>query len=127
MDDRQKKFRETTEELAQFFRRVGQIWLYEELTFLGLDPDCPSGKYRLDRLHLLQEFCARETGYHIISCKDYRIYNKLIPNAKSYYLADGDVDPNLMVNLLSRLTADEFLQVGHTMLAPIVGDVKRSG
>jgi hypothetical protein len=126
MDERQKKFRATSDELGEFFRRVGKVWIYEELAFLGLDPDCLSGKFRRDRLHLLQEFCARETGYHIISCKDYRIYNKLIPNAKRYYLADGDDDPNLMVHLLSRLTADEFLQVGQTMLAPIVGDVKRS-
>ena len=127
MDERQKKFRATSDELSKFFRQVGRVWIYEELMFLGLEPDCPSGKFRRDRLHLLQEFCARERGYHIISCKNYKIYNKFVPNAKSYYLADGDNDPQLMVDLLSRLTADEFLQVGQTMLAPIVGDVKSSG
>jgi hypothetical protein len=127
MDDRQKKFRATSDELGGFFRQVGRVWIYEELMFLGLEPDWPTGEFGRDRLHLLQDFCAREPGYHIISCKDHKLYNKLVPDARVYHLADGDDDPNLMVNLLSRLSADEFLQVGQTMLASVVRDVKRSG
>ena len=127
MDSQQKKFRDTTRELGQFFKRVGQIWIYEELMFLGIDPETLAGRFRSESLHLLQELCAKEPTFHIISCEDYKIYNKYIPNANGYYLADGDKDPSLMVDLLSRLTADEFLQVGHTMLPPIVGEIKRSG
>jgi hypothetical protein len=120
MDDRQKKFRETSEELDHFLRRVGQIWKYEELKFLDLEPSTMSGRFDSCRLHVLQEFCAVELGYHIISCKDHRVYNSLIPDANGFYLAAGDNDPKLMVDILSRLTADQFLQVGQTMLAPIV-------
>mgnify|MGYP006297933253 CR=1 FL=1 len=120
MDERQKKFRATSDELAQFFRRVGQIWKYEELKFLDLEPSTMSGVFDPCRLPLLQGFCAVEQGYHIVSCMGYKVYNKLIPDGHGFYLAAGDNDPKLMVDLLSRLTADEFLQVGQTMLAPIV-------
>jgi hypothetical protein len=124
MDERQKKFRETSEELAQFFRRVGQIWKYEELNFLDLEPSSTSGRFDSCRLHVLQEFCAVELEYHIVSCKDHKVYNRLIPDGHCFYLAAGDNDPKLMVDMLSRLTVDEFLQVGQTMLAPIVREVK---
>jgi hypothetical protein len=120
MDDRQKKFQETSDELGYFFRRVGQIRSYEELKFLGLEPSSMSGRFDYCRLHLLQEFCAVEQGYHIVSCMGYKVYNRLIPDGHGFYLAAGDNDPKLMVDLLSRLIADEFLQVGHTMLPPIV-------
>jgi hypothetical protein len=126
MDERQKKFRETSEDLDRFLRRVGQIWKYEELKFLDLEPSTMSGIFNPGRLYLLQEFCALNLNYHIVSCRDYKVYNKLVPNANSYYLADGDKDVELIVDLLSRLTADDFLQVGHTMLAPIFRDIKRS-
>ena len=120
MDERQKNFRETSDELAQFFRRVGQIWKYEELKFLDLEPSTTSGLFEFSRLQMLEEFCAVELGYHIVSCKDYKVYNRLIPDAHGFYLAAGDNDPKLMVDLLARLTTDDFLQVGQTMLAPIV-------
>ena len=120
MDERQKKFRETSEDLDRFLRRVGQIWKYEELTFLDLEPSSMSGVFDPCRLHLLQEFCAVEQGYHIVSCMGYKVYNRLIPDGHGFYLAAGDNDPKLMVDILSRLTADEFLQVGYTMLPPIV-------
>jgi hypothetical protein len=126
MDSQQKKFRDTSKELAEFFKRVGRIWIYEELMFLGIEPETLAGKFRSGRLHLLQEFCLNDPDFHIVSCQDYKIYNKYIPDANGYYLADGDNDPNLMVDLLSRLTADEFLQVGQTVLAPIVGEIKGS-
>jgi hypothetical protein len=120
MDPRQKMFREASRELQQFFKRVGQIWIFEELMFLGVEPERLTGRFRSKSVHLLQDFCAKEPGYHIISCQDYKIYNRYLAKANGYYLADGDNDPNLMVDLLSRLTADEFLQVGQAMLAPVV-------
>ena len=120
MDERQKKFQETSDELGAFLRRVGYIRSYDELKFLGLEPSSMSGLFDPCRLHLLREFCAVELGYHIVSCKDHKVYNRCIPDANGFFLAAGDNDPKLMVDLLSRLTADEFLQVGQTMLAPIV-------
>jgi regulator of sigma D len=126
MDDRQKKFRETSEELAQFFLRVGRIWKYDELKFLDLEPSSMSGLFEFRRLQLLEKFCAVELDYHIVSCMDYKVYNRLIPEAHGFYLACADNDPKLMVDLLARLTADEFLQIGNTMLAPVVRKVKGS-
>ena len=124
MDERQKKFQETSDELGAFLRRVGQIRSYDELKFLGLEPSWMSGRFDYCRLHLLQDFCDVEQGYHIVSCMGYKVYNRLIPDGHCFYLAAGDNDPKLMVDMLSRLTVDEFLQVGQTMLAPIVREVK---
>ena len=120
MESLQQKLRDSSEELYQFYNRVGRIWIYEELMFLGIEPETLTGKFRSGRLGLLQALCAKEPEFHIVSCQDYKIYNKYIPDANGYYLADGDKDPSLMVDLLSRLTADEILQVGDTMLPPIV-------
>jgi hypothetical protein len=126
MDSRQQRFRATSIELQQFFKRVGKIWLYEELVFLGIEPERLTGKFGPSGLHSLQDFCSKNPDFHIISCHDYKIFNQCKPNANSYYLADGDTDPDLMIDLLSRLTVDEYLQVGQTKVAPIVREVKCS-
>jgi len=124
MESLEKKFRDSSRELSAFYRRVGKIWMYEELMFLGLEPELLNGLFGSQASQLLLDFCTGEPGYHIVSCQGFKIYNKYMPNANGYYLADGDSDPYLMVDLLSRLTADEVQQVGHTVLPPISGDVK---
>ena len=78
------------------------------------------------RVHMLVEFCAKEPAYHIISCDDYKIYNKYLPDANSYYLADGDTDVSLVLDLLGGLSVDEFLQVGYAKFAPIFSNIKCS-
>ena len=127
MDSLQKKFREGTDELGYFLKRVGRIWIYDELKFLGIEPECLTGRFRSKSLPILLDFCASDPMYHIISCQNLRMHNKYIADANGYYLADGDNDPSLEVDLLGGLSKNEFLQVGQTVFAPVFRDIKGRG
>ena len=127
MDSLQKKFREGTDELGYFLKRVGRIWIYDELKFLGIEPECLTGRFSSQSQALLLDFCASDPTYHIISCQNLRMYNKYIPDANGYYLADGDKDPALEYDVLGGLSKDEFLQIGQTMFSPVFRDIKSRG
>jgi len=45
MDPRHKIFVQNSRDLHAFFKRVGRIWIYEELKFLGLEPQMISGEF----------------------------------------------------------------------------------
>ena len=124
MDPRRKIFDEVSDDLHAFFERVGKVWIYEELNFLDLEPDMLTGEFHSDTVQSLIDFCSVNSGYHVISSKDGKVHNKLMPDATSYYLADGDADPSLFVDFVSRLSTQDFLQVGYTMFAPVLGKVK---
>jgi hypothetical protein len=124
MDSLQRRFREGSDELVRFLKRVGKVWIYEELMFLGIVPECLTGQFSSKGVSVLLDFCAIDPTYHIISCQNLRIYNRYIPNANGYYLADGDKDSNLEYDVLGGLSKDEFLQVGHTVFAPVFRDIK---
>ena len=124
MDPRREIFREMSHELHVFFKQVGKVWIYDELKFLDLEPDMLTGEFRCDSVQSLIDFCAENREYHIISCKDGKVFNKFIPGARRYYLADRDADPDLVHDFYSRLSPDEALQVGYTMFAPVLEKVK---
>ena len=124
MDPRRKIFDEVSDDLHAFFKRVGKVWIYDELKFLDLEPEMLTGEFGSDRVQSLIDFCESNSEYHIISSVDGKVYNKFIPKARVYYLAGGDTDPNLMVDLWAGLNAQDFLQVGYTVFTPIVGTIK---
>ena len=124
MDSRRKKFDDTANEHNRFCKRVGRVWLYHILSFLDLEPDALSGHFEPRKVQTLIDFCAGNPEYHIISCNDHKIYNKYIPHANCYYLADGDHDPDLLFDFSMRLSVDELLQIGHAKFSPILGQIK---
>ena len=124
MDPRRKIFDDVSDDLHAFFKRVGKVWIYDELKFLDLEPEMLTGEFGSDRVQSLIDFCESNTEYHIISSVDGKVYNKFIPKARVYYLADRDTDPDLLLDFGSRLGVQELLQVGYTMLTPIVGTIK---
>ena len=123
MDSRRKIFDETSRELHAFFKRVGKIWIYEELKFLDLEPQMMTGEFWSGSVQLLIGFCEANPGYHIISNSDGKVFNKFIPKADVYYLADGDTDPDLMIDLWAALKVQDFLEIRHTMFTPIFGKI----
>ena len=126
MDPRREIFTKMSHDLHLFFQRVGKVWIYDVLKFLDLEPNMLTGEFWSDRVQSLLDFCNENHGYHIISCKGGHILNKFVPDANSYYLADRDADPDLVHDLCAGLSAEEALQVGYTMLAPILRHIKRS-
>jgi hypothetical protein len=124
MDPRRKIFDEISDDLHTFFKRVGKVWIYDELKFLDLEPEMMTGEFRCYSVHSLIDFCGSNPEYHIISRKDGKVYNRFMPKARAYYLADGDADPELFVDFRSRLDFQDLLQVGYTTFAPILGTIK---
>lgn len=124
MDPRRKSFEESSIALHAFFKRVGKVWKYDELRFLDLDPHMLTGQFWCDRVQSLIDFCESNKEYHIISSVDGKVYNKFVPKACHYYLADGDADPKLVFELWSGLDVQDVLQVGYAVFAPIVGTIK---
>ena len=123
MDPRRKIFDETSRELHAFFKRVGKIWIYEELKFLELEPQMMTGEFWSGSVQLLIDFCDSNPGYHIITSTDGKVFNKFIAKAHFYYLADGDTDPDLVVDLGAGLKVQELLEIRHTMFTPIFGKI----
>ncbi|MCX6107586.1 MAG: hypothetical protein NTY08_17315 [Proteobacteria bacterium] len=124
MDPRRKIFDEISDDLHTFFKRVGKVWVYDELKFLDLEPEMMTGEFRCYSVQSLIDFCASNPEYHIISRKDCKVYNKFMPEARAYYLADGDAEPELFVDFMRGLDVHELLQVGYTVFTPIVGTIK---
>ena len=124
MDPRRKIFDEVSDDLHAFFKRVGKVWIYDELKFLDLEPQMMTGEFRSDRVQSLIDFCQVNSEYHIISRRDGVFYNKYLADSGCYYLADGDKDPSLVVDFLSRLSIPGVMQVGYTMVAAVVNKPK---
>ena len=124
MDPRRKIFMEISDDLHAFFKRVGKVWIYDELRFLDLEPQMMTGEFLAHQVQSLIDFCRSNPDYHIISGFQGKVYNKFEPEARIYYLADGDADPDLLLDFGSRLGVQELLQVGYTVLTPIVGTIK---
>ncbi|MBM4252921.1 MAG: hypothetical protein FJ146_13195 [Deltaproteobacteria bacterium] len=123
MGARRQIFDVTADELQQFFKQVGKVWIYEELKFLDLEPDMMTGEFWGDKVQSLIDFCEENPKYHVISCSGRKIYNKYVPDAFSYHLADGNSDPGLFFDFESRLSIQELLQIGYTMFAPVIGKI----
>jgi len=88
-------------DISEFYRRVGLVAYYLELEWLGLVPNFCSGFFWGEDLPQLQQFCRGNPQYHIVSTTSPgRLVNKYVPGAKIYYLADGDRNPNLVLNPL---------------------------
>lgn len=127
MDSHQKKFDDTVDDHNQFCKLVGKVWLYPILNFLDLEPDALSGHFEPQKVQTLIDFCAINPEFHIISCNDHKIYNKYIPNANCYYLADGEQNPDLLFDFTTLLGVNELLQIGQTKFAPVMRKIQNSG
>ncbi|MBM4252914.1 MAG: hypothetical protein FJ146_13160 [Deltaproteobacteria bacterium] len=126
MDPRREKFEKQSRDLHAFFKLVGKVWIYEELKFLDLEPQMMTGEFRSCHAQSLLDFCRSNPEYHIVSGFQLKVFNKFVPNARIYYLADGDSDPDLYFELGTRLGVQETLQVGHAMFATKFSKIKRS-
>jgi hypothetical protein len=124
MDSRVEKFQATCADYTSFSKRVGRVMHYFVAEFLGLEPDSVDGSFSPKRISSLIEFCESNPEYHIISSQGFVLYNKYIPDSNFYFIGDGDSDHNLTFDLTSRLSINNFLQVGHAKFAPVTENMK---
>lgn len=109
----------------EFYDRVGLVWNYYELEWLGFKPFDYSGDFETEELPQLLEFCRLNPEYHIVSDRgDSRMLNKFVPNARSYWLASGDRDPSLVLNFFANPNLALVMEDVITAAAAVFRDIK---
>ena len=112
----------------EFYDRVGLVWNYYELEWLGFKPFDYSGNFDPEELPQLLDFCRLNPEYHIVSgFKGGRMINKLIPEARGYWLANGDRDPSLMFNFLLNPNLPLVMEEIITAASAVFRDIKNRG
>jgi len=67
---------------------------------MGLHPRFPVGTFLEEDTPTLLEFCNRKPDYHIINRLPCGVrHNKYMPGGRRYYLADGDDDLSLFLEI----------------------------
>ncbi len=80
----------------EFWARTAILVDYE-FEDVDLEPDSIAGIFDNHRLPELTEYCKNNPDYHIISIvKGCLLFNKVMPNATSYRLGQGDSNPDLV-------------------------------
>lgn len=89
-----------TYDCDEFDRQTGMICDPEKVRSLGLyTKDVIASFYKSDVQDLL-DFCAENPKYHIVTILTPSIYvNRYDDRASMFHLANGDQDPNYMLNL----------------------------
>ena len=82
---------------CNFHRQVATL-LSLDCERLGIYASEFSGEFSPDRLDELKRFCEANPEYHIVTVVENNLvlFNRIVPNAISYFLADGDNDRNLI-------------------------------
>ena len=112
----------------EFYNRVGLVWDYYELEWLGFKPFDYNGNFDSDDLPQLLEFCQLNPEYHIVSgFRGGRKINKLVPDARCYWLANGDKDPTLIHNFLLDPKVPLIVEDAITAAAAVLRDIKNRG
>jgi hypothetical protein len=84
----------------EFMEKVGIIRDYYELHQIGIDSDSLLGGFYGSNSRRLKVYCSKDPAYHIVShLRGSRWVNRYEPRAVSYFLADGDNDPELELEI----------------------------
>ncbi len=82
--------------LLEFRQRTAVLVDYE-FEDADIIPDSIIGTFENHRFDELVEFCSRNPDYHIVSVLNVGLYfNKALPNAQEFYLAQGESNPDLV-------------------------------
>ena len=115
-------------DIDEFYDRVGLVWDYYELEWLGLKPFDFGGYFDSDEIPRLLEFCNLNPEYHIVSgFRGGRKINKFVPDARGYWLAIGDKDPSLLLNFLLDPKLPLIMEDVITEATAVLRDVKNRG
>ncbi len=88
-------------DIHQYFRRVGMISDFRELAWLGFDMGIYLSIFPQHLAAQLLTFCRENPEYHVVTSVDPgRWVNKYVPDCRCYKLANGDKNPNLVLNPL---------------------------
>ena len=118
---------EVTDDLNAFYERIGVIYSYLELLSLGFDrSETFCGFFTGRQVAELVAFCEKDPCYHIVTITDQgRFENRYVPGKRCYYLADGDQDPHLVLNLFLTKNAELFAEESFAKAFAVVPHVDR--
>ena len=119
---------EVTDDWTFFCKKTGILFNQSQFAPTPFRPDNVSGVFGESFKTALLEFCRLNPRYHIISATDGVFENKYAPNRNLYMLAEGDNNPNLVLNLcLTKnpdLLSEEMLEEALAMGASVNGSDK---
>ncbi|MBM4253599.1 MAG: hypothetical protein FJ146_16650 [Deltaproteobacteria bacterium] len=116
---------EFTTSYEEFRDRVKLICSYKEIEWLGLEPKSISGMFFRDDATTLLRFCRENPSYHIVTITGPTRYeNRFIADQRIYLLAQGDSNPQLLLNW--SLARDFHLQLeeGTCQALAVIDDIK---
>lgn len=84
----------------EFEKQTGMIFEPEKVVNIGLYTKDLTATFYKSEVRDLLDFCAENPKYHIVTILTPSIYvNRYDERARVFYLADGDQDPDYMLNL----------------------------
>ena len=117
-----ENYLEITDDFDAFEERIGLLssWDLEEQ---GFQLEDLSGMFWECSIGILQEFCIKNSKYHIVSASCGRFENRYVLGRNVYMLAEGDKNPNLVLdmclkkdpNLLMEEMLEKALAMNHSV------------
>jgi len=119
---------ELTDDYSAFFDRVGMLRYYKDLEPLGFYLDNFTGIFYEKQAKQLLNFCERNNAYHIVTqTHPGRYENRCVPGCRTYFLADGDKNPNLVLNPFLKKSVELFSEEVSDKALAMILEINRSG
>ena len=110
----QKNLQEITDDWNEFRKRTGMMLNPSQFAALPFRPDNVCGAFGESQARQLLEFCGEHPEFHIISSTSGVFENRYVPHQNLYMLAEGDSNPNLVLNMCLKksweLLSEEMLE-----------------
>ena len=117
---------EVTDDYNAYYLRTGAILYYKKLEWLGFKLDNFSGLFHDQYVAELLTFCKEHPSYHIVTMTMSGYYeNRYVPDKRVYHLAEGDKNPNLVLNVFLNTRPELFMEEGLAKALAIVSKVDR--
>ena len=115
---------EITNESSAFYRRIGLLCTYQQLQPLGFNHNEIIAVFDESQTGILLDFCSENPDCHIVTyTQPGRMENRFVPNKNLYMLANGDQNPNLVLDIFWKkdrhLLLEERLDEALTMSSPV--------
>ena len=99
---------------GDFHRKVGVIACTERLLDLGIESPNAVGSFRKNLIQELIKFCKLNPKFHMITRIDDRLtVNRYVSGDYIYFIAEGDADPTLELNLPPEAVDHLYAELEH--------------
>ena len=104
---------EITNDSSSFYRKIGLLKTYRQLKPLGLAINEIIAMFDESQTGMLQDFCEENPDCHIVTfTQPGRLENRFVPNNNLYMLADGDQNPDLVLDIFWKKDRHLLLEEG---------------